>query len=63
MRNLIFLIFFSSFSLAQKLDKDLEAFRKVEKEVKNNLGEEIIKINETFLDENFILNDKDGYVI
>ena len=48
MRNLIFLIFFSSFSLAQKLDKDLEAFRKVEKEVKNNLGEEIIKINETF---------------
>ena len=48
MRNIILLIFFSSYSLAQKLDKDLEAFRKVEKEVKNNLSEEIIKINENF---------------
>ena len=33
------LILCSSFSLAQRVDKDLEAFRKVENEVKNNLTE------------------------
>ena len=42
------LILCSSFSLAQRVDKDLEAFRKVESEVKNNLTEEIIKINDNF---------------
>ena len=48
MRNFVLLIFFSSFLLAQTVDKDLEAFRKVEKAVKNNLTEEIIKINNSF---------------
>ena len=33
---------------AQLNNKDLEAFRKVEKDVKNNLSEEIVKINDTF---------------
>ena len=33
---------------AKSNDKDLEAFRKVEKDVKNNLSEEIVKINDTF---------------
>ena len=42
------IILFCSFSLAQTVDKDLEAFRKVEKAVKNNLTEEIIKINNSF---------------
>ena len=42
------LILCSSFSLAQRVDKDLEAFRKVESEVKNNLTEEIVKINDNF---------------
>ena len=42
------LILFSSFSLAQIVDKDLEAFRKVENEVKNNLTEEVVKINDNF---------------
>ena len=42
------LILFSTFSLAQTVDKDLEAFRKVENEVKNNLTEEVVKINDNF---------------
>ena len=42
------IILFCSFSLAQTVDKDLEAFRKVEKAVKNNLTEEIVKINNSF---------------
>ena len=42
------LILFSSFSFAQIVDKDLEAFRKVENEVKNNLTEEVVKINDNF---------------
>ena len=33
---------------AQLNDKDLEAFRKIEKDVKNNLTEEIVKINDSF---------------
>ena len=33
---------------AQLNDKDLEAFRKIEKDVKNNLTEEIVKINDNF---------------
>ena len=48
MRNFVLLIFFSSFSIAQRMDKDLDAFRKVEKDVKNNLSEEIVKISDTF---------------
>ena len=36
------------FSIAQTNDQDLEAFRKVEKDVENNLTEEIVKINDTF---------------
>ena len=42
------IILFCSFSLAQTVDKDLEAFRKVERAVKNNLTEEIVKINNSF---------------
>ena len=42
------IILFSTFSLAQTVDKDLEAFRKVENEVKNNLTEEVVKINDNF---------------
>ena len=42
------IILFSTFSLAQTVDRDLEAFRKVENEVKNNLTEEVVKINDNF---------------
>ena len=48
MKYFILIILFSSFSIAQTNDKDLEAFRKVEKDVENNLTEEIVKINDTF---------------
>jgi len=48
MKYFILIICFSSFSIAQTNDKDLEAFRKVEKDVENNLTEEIVKINDTF---------------
>ena len=48
MKYFILIICFSSFSIAQTNDKDLEAFRKVEKDVDNNLTEEIVKINDTF---------------
>ena len=48
MKYFILIILFSSFSIAQTNDKDLEAFRKVEKDVDNNLTEEIVKINDTF---------------
>ena len=48
MKYFILIILFSSFSTAQTNDKDLEAFRKVEKDVENNLTEEIVKINDTF---------------
>tara|TARA_A100000164_G_scaffold137275_1_gene121904 strand:- start:1063 stop:2001 length:939 start_codon:yes stop_codon:yes gene_type:complete len=48
MKYLILIILFSSLSIAQTKDDDLEAFRKVEKDVKNNLTEEIVKINDTF---------------
>lgn len=48
MKYFILIILFSSFSVAQTNDKDLEAFRKVEKDVENNLTEEIVKINDTF---------------
>jgi|TARA_B110000238_G_scaffold65506_1_gene71958 cyclase len=48
MKYFILIILFSSFSTAQTNDMDLEAFRKVEKDVKNNLAEEIVKINDTF---------------
>ena len=48
MKYFILIICFSSFSIAQTNDKDLEAFRKVEKDVENNLTEEIVKINNNF---------------
>ena len=48
MKYFILIICFSSFSIAQTNDKDLKAFRKVEKDVENNLTEEIVKINDTF---------------
>ena len=48
MKYFILIILLSSFSIAQTNDKDLEAFRKVEKDVENNLTEEIVKINDTF---------------
>ena len=48
MKYFILIILFSSLSIAQTNDKDLEAFRKVEKDVENNLTEEIVKINDTF---------------
>ena len=48
MKYFILIILFSSFSIAQTNDKDLEAFRKVEKDVENNLTEDIVKINDTF---------------
>lgn len=48
MKYFILIILFSSFSIAQTNDKDLEAFRKVEKDVENTLTEEIVKINDTF---------------
>ena len=48
MKYFILIILFSSFSIAQTNDKDLKAFRKVEKDVENNLTEEIVKINDTF---------------
>ena len=48
MKYFILIILFSSFSIAQTNDKDLEAFRKVEQDVENNLTEEIVKINDTF---------------
>jgi len=48
MKYFILIILFSSFSIAQTNDKDLEAFRKVEKDVENNLTDEIVKINDTF---------------
>ena len=50
MRNFCFSVnfLFKSFSIAQRMDKDLDAFRKVEKDVKNNLSEEIVKISDTF---------------
>ena len=48
MKYLIPIILFSSLSIAQTKYDDLEAFRKVEKDVKNNLTEEIVKINDTF---------------
>ena len=48
MKYFILIILFSSFSIGQTNHKDLEAFRKVEKDVKNNLTEEIVKINDTF---------------
>ena len=48
MKYFILIILFSLFSIAQTNDKDLEAFRKVEKDVENNLTEEIVKINDTF---------------
>ncbi len=48
MKYFILIILFSSFSIAQTNDKDLEAFRKVEKDVENNLTEEVVKINDTF---------------
>ena len=48
MKYFILIILFSSFSTAQTNDMDLEAFKKREKDVKNNLTEEIVKINDTF---------------
>ena len=48
MKYFILIILFSSFSIAQTNDKDLKAFRKVEKDVENNLTEEIVKINNNF---------------
>lgn len=48
MKHFIIAISFSTLVLAQEKDKDLEAFRQVEQEVKNNLTEEIVKINDTF---------------
>jgi glyoxylase-like metal-dependent hydrolase (beta-lactamase superfamily II) len=41
-------VLITSFSIAQSNEKDLEAFRKREKDVKNNLSEEIVRINDTF---------------
>jgi cyclase len=48
MKYFILIILFSSFSLAQTIDKDLEPFRKRENDIKNNLTEEIVKINDSF---------------
>ena len=48
MKHFIIAISFSTLVLGQEKDKDLEAFRQVEQEVKNNLTEEIVKINDTF---------------
>ena len=44
----ILLIPFTFSQEAQLNDKDLEAFRKVEKDVENNLSEEIVQINDSF---------------
>ena len=48
MKYFFLIILFSSFSIAQTNDKDLEPFKNVEKAVKNNLTEEIVKINDNF---------------
>ena len=48
MKYFILTILFSSFSLAQTVDKHLEPFKKREIDVKNNLTEEIVKINDSF---------------
>ena len=48
MKYFILTILFSSFSIAQTIDKDLEPFRKRENDIKNNLTEEIVKINDSF---------------
>ena len=48
MKHFFLIILFSSFSIAQTNDKDLEPFKNVEKAVKNNLTEEIVKINDNF---------------
>ena len=44
----IITVLITSFTIAQSNDKDLDAFKKREKDVKNNLTEEIVKINDTF---------------
>lgn len=48
MKYFILIILFSSFSIAQTIDKDLEPFRKRENDIKNNLTEDIVKINDSF---------------
>lgn len=48
MKYFLLAILFSSLSLAQTVDKDLEPFRKREKDVSYNLSEEIVKINDSF---------------
>ena len=44
----IITVLITSFTIAQANDIDLHAFKKREKDVKNNLTEEIVKINDTF---------------